>query len=243
MRNEFIEFRNCYSEYLQEYNGLKFLKDFIADADVSKNIKEIAILSHKLCLLFIRLRLQLHDTFVDQKEKVAYIKSVRDFALMEISEWEKREPHAKKYEWASHPHREWMPNCLYDILKEVKKVEGKPDPESKKEKSKKEDSLEKCLTNEGVTLLPKLIKEFQNREPRQMACLWVTMNNLGLITENVGTSSEIWKLLNSRFGDIGTVQNFTISLKKLKNIQLPQQQHLYDQIDDYTGIIRDLQLT
>jgi len=83
---------------------------------------------------------QIDDTFSNPKDKLAYLKSIKDFILHEFEMWGYREPE-KKYEWQelyqdNRVYREWMPDYLYDILNKTVRVIEKNEKTTANKKQK-----------------------------------------------------------------------------------------------------------
>lgn len=144
----------------------------------------------------------------------------------------------------------WLPDNFYelaellgtiDFLKhinspattQVEKING-----LQKNKNKESWTLEKSLSEEGKTLLPKLLTEFKNSKPKQMAYVWTAMIDLGLVVENNTNHTELHRELKSNFGNIGHRKNLS---ENLKNIKLHRTVYDDNCIQDCISKIKDLQ--
>jgi len=141
MVNKFDEFRDKYLEYVEVYNGYKILLQMTQKSnrkqvqmDTSNCIQKLAELQSETGLLAKKLMAQLQDTFADPREKKAYLGSIKTFLSNELDKWYSREPEQKRQEWQQDDppgriYRDWMPNHLYDILREIRRVEGPGAPQ------------------------------------------------------------------------------------------------------------------
>ena len=253
MVDKFNEFRDAYLEYVNEYNNYKLAQRFtqmVEGVNVppgeSTYIENLSQMQMSSGLLAKKLIPQLHDTFINEKEKLAYLSSIKTFIINELDGWSFREPEQKIYKWqrfdkSGRIYREWMPDYLYDILNAVKQVErgaARHFFKSSKASAKKNTSLEYYLTDEGNKLLPKLIVAYKNSKPADIAYMWHAMNDLTtLISENVSNHSELHRLLKNMFGYIGALQSFASHMRSLKNGRSPYQD---DQIADHISKIKSL---
>jgi hypothetical protein len=125
MTDKFTEFRDAYSLFIRNIADLDFLKKIVikkknakkvVPLDTSEKFRDVVKLQMELGHFSKNLRYQINDTFPDPKHKAAWIKSIKDFTSKEIKFWESNSK--------SEDFELWMPKCLYDILKEIEKVEN-----------------------------------------------------------------------------------------------------------------------
>lgn len=254
---KFDRFREVYLEYISEYNKYKDLLQFsqlIEDTGYTQELTETATkkLSQKLessGLLAQILIAQMHDAFIVDKERSAYLLSIKTFISRELHKWAWREKKEIKYKWqklytSDRIYRQWMPDYLYDILFEVRDIESedkKNTPYIKKPKKKEVKSFEDCLTDEGKKLLPELIKTYQDcKKPSKIVHMWHAMNNLTtLISKNIFIHTELYRLLTGTFGNVGSYQNFNRIMRRIDNGASKEDD---DGVDKETGVIKFLQL-
>lgn len=134
----FDQFRRAYLEYINEYNKYKDLLQFsqlIEDTGYKQELTETATkklsqMGESSGLLAKILIARMHDTFIVDEERSAYLLSIKTFISRELNKWSYREPEEIKYKWqeidkSGRVYRQWMPDYLYDIYFELPEIENR----------------------------------------------------------------------------------------------------------------------
>ena len=234
MATQFDEFRQLYIEYVKLFTERCHLEQIwdinygrydVTDLEEVKfkEVKnEVRVKLHKiheeLKALAILITWQMLDVAPEPVKWLSFIQNIQTFIDTELENWEKNLYGSLGEDFNNNYSKEFLFIIKFELVRIAKMAAAAEvaQPKNVKQKKEKPKSIKECLTAEGKILLPKLIKEYKNSKPAEIAYMWHALYDLSLVADNISNISELHRLLMNDFGDIGVYYRFSTNLKSLK---------------------------